>query len=82
MALSMFGGVGGGRFSHIFDPFSLDIWDPFDFPFSGAVTTSSRTNNEAAQIVNARVDWKETPNAHLFKVDLPRAQERGGEGGD
>ncbi|CBI31556.3 unnamed protein product, partial [Vitis vinifera] len=35
------------RRSNVFDPFSLDVWDPFE------------------------VDWKETPNSHVFKADVP-----------
>ncbi|KAL8051132.1 hypothetical protein ABFX02_06G125800 [Erythranthe guttata] len=54
---------GNGRRSNVFDPFSLDIWDPFQgFPTSARETTA---------VANARIDWKETPEAHLFKVDVP-----------
>ncbi|CAI8617996.1 unnamed protein product [Vicia faba] len=57
---------GGRRRSNVFDPFSLDVWDPFkDFPLSN----SFPDNNSA--FVSTRVDWKETPEAHVFKADLP-----------
>ncbi|KAL2347173.1 hypothetical protein Fmac_001173 [Flemingia macrophylla] len=57
----------GGRRSNIFDPFSsLDVWDPFkDFSFPSSVSA------ENAAFVNTRVDWKETPEAHVFKADIP-----------
>ena len=59
----------GGRRSNIFDPFSLDVWDPFkDFPFSSSALSSGR---ETSAFANTRVDWKETPEAHVFKADLP-----------
>ncbi|KAF7803417.1 17.3 kDa class I heat shock protein-like [Senna tora] len=59
----------GGRRSNVFDPFSLDVWDPFkDFPFPSSLSTSSPENHA---FVNARVDWKETPEAHVLKADLP-----------
>ena len=53
----------GGRRTNIFDPISLDIWDPFDGVFTSARETST--------FVNTRIDWKETPEAHIFKADLP-----------
>ncbi|KAL2555708.1 17.6 kDa class I heat shock protein 3 [Forsythia ovata] len=57
----------GGR-SNVYDPFSLDVWDPFQgFPLAN-VPSSAR---ETTAIANTRIDWKETPEAHVFKVDLP-----------
>ncbi|KAJ4752680.1 hypothetical protein LUZ62_087085 [Rhynchospora pubera] len=57
--------------SNIFDPFSLNVWDPFQgFPFNtnGSLTTF---DNDTSTFVNTRIDWKETPEAHVFKADLP-----------
>ncbi|KAL5730164.1 hypothetical protein ACHQM5_003022 [Ranunculus cassubicifolius] len=63
----------GGRRN---DPFSsLDVWDPFqNFPFGGGSSLSfprSDFSNETTQFANTRVDWRETPEAHIFKADLP-----------
>ncbi|CAI9091612.1 OLC1v1026684C1 [Oldenlandia corymbosa var. corymbosa] len=65
--------VFGGRRSNVFDPFSLDIWDPFEgFPFSGALSTDrSSAARDTSAFVNARMDWKETPEAHIIQADLP-----------
>lgn len=64
-----------GQRTNVFDPWSLDIWDPFqDFPFnsSTALTTPrSQLADETAQLANTRIDWKETPEAHIFKADIP-----------
>ncbi|KAI3788049.1 hypothetical protein L2E82_00674 [Cichorium intybus] len=57
----------GGRRSNIFDPFSLDLWDPFDGFLSSALSDIPATARE----ISVRIDWKETPEAHIFKVDLP-----------
>lgn len=63
----------GGRRSNVFDPFSLDVWDPFkDFPLSRSVSASfPELSRENSAFVSTRVDWKETPEAHVFKADLP-----------
>ncbi|XP_038886219.1 17.3 kDa class I heat shock protein-like [Benincasa hispida] len=60
-----------GRRSNVFDPLSLDIWDPLEmmqFPGTLANTPSS---GETTAIANTRIDWKETPEAHILKADLP-----------
>ncbi|XP_022752684.1 18.2 kDa class I heat shock protein-like [Durio zibethinus] len=59
-----------GRRSNVFDPFSLDVWDPFkDFPFSSSSLTTQTP--ETSAFVNTRIDWKETEEAHVFKADVP-----------
>ncbi|KAL2227466.1 17.6 kDa class I heat shock protein-like [Sesamum indicum] len=61
-----------GRRSNVFDPFSLDLWDPFEgLPFSSAVANLPSSARETTAVANTRIDWKETPEAHVFKADLP-----------
>ncbi|XP_047084081.1 17.9 kDa class I heat shock protein-like [Lolium rigidum] len=72
------------RRSNVFDPFSLDLFDPFDgFPFGSSSSSSGggtlfpsfpRTSSETATFAGARIDWKETPEAHVFKADVPGLQ--------
>ncbi|KAG9439670.1 hypothetical protein H6P81_019835 [Aristolochia fimbriata] len=69
-----------GRRSNVFAPFSLDVWDPFDgFPFNTSLTPSvprpsEYSGDEVSAFAGARIDWKETPEALVFKADLPGLQ--------
>lgn len=62
----------GGRRSGTFDPFSsLDIWDPFEGFFGTVANPPASVARDTAALANVRVDWKETPEEHAIKVDLP-----------
>ncbi|ERN12016.1 16.9 kDa class I heat shock protein 2 [Amborella trichopoda] len=67
--------TGFGRRSNVFDPFSLDIWDPFEAflpsPFNMSPRSLIPHDPTSSAILNPRFDWKETDNAHIIKADLP-----------
>ncbi|XP_059630729.1 18.1 kDa class I heat shock protein-like [Cornus florida] len=66
-----------GRRSNVYDPFSLEVWDPFQgWPFDNNSRSisdlfSSNFPSETASFAHANIDWKETPTAHVFKADVP-----------
>eukprot|EP01018_Ginkgo_biloba_P006526 Gb_22089 [translate_table: standard] len=55
----------GRRSGNTFDPFSLEVWDPFQ------VFGDFGPSKEVSAVANTRIDWKESPEAHIFKADLP-----------
>ncbi|KAL7264506.1 hypothetical protein ACSBR1_002458 [Camellia fascicularis] len=49
---------------------SSDIWDPFDGFFTCSLSNFPTSTREASQFATTRIDWKETPKAHIFKADF------------
>ena len=58
------------RSTNVFDPFA-DFWDPFDVFRSVVPAAAASTDRDTAAFASVRIDWKETPEAHVFKADIP-----------
>ncbi|KAL2620552.1 hypothetical protein R1flu_000757 [Riccia fluitans] len=58
---------------NVFDPFiGNSIFDPFEgFPRTLFDRAFPSFDKDVSAVANTRVDWVETPNAHVFKADLP-----------
>ncbi|KAG6552122.1 hypothetical protein Mapa_006431 [Marchantia paleacea] len=58
----------------VFDPFfASNIFDPFDrlSSFSLLDRAFPPLDEDVSAVANTSVDWVETPEAHVFKADLP-----------
>ncbi|KAL2558084.1 17.8 kDa class I heat shock protein [Forsythia ovata] len=70
--------------SNVYDPFSLEAWDPFEgWPLNisfrklfGNLRSNfpSSSNSETVSFSHATIDWEKTSNAHVFKADVPGLQ--------
>ncbi|MCO5566276.1 hypothetical protein L7F22_019952 [Adiantum nelumboides] len=70
MALSLFGGRKSS--SNGVDPFdSLLSWDPFSSLAHFSFPDHPSFARDVAAVANTQVDWKETPEAHIYKANLP-----------
>ncbi|XP_030521871.2 18.1 kDa class I heat shock protein-like [Rhodamnia argentea] len=70
---------GARKATYFHDPFALDPWDPspqfrhLGAPFSspGLPCPHFTAETAASTLTTARVEWTQTPTAHVFKLDLP-----------
>ncbi|KAE8039181.1 hypothetical protein FH972_011619 [Carpinus fangiana] len=71
--MSMIPSFIGHRRNHVVDPYAHDHWDHHrDFPVrSSHPTYFPESSREVSAFVEARIDWKETLEAHVLKADLP-----------
>ena len=66
--MSLILSISSGQRSNIFDPFSLDLSDPFDgFHSTNVVANTPPLVRETNAITSTSMDWKETLEANVFK---------------
>ncbi|KAK6792371.1 hypothetical protein RDI58_011452 [Solanum bulbocastanum] len=79
MASSIGPWLGGGRRTDMgfVSPFSSDVWDPLGLGFGGELGFGSGLgfrrggDDDVSALAHASVDWRETDQAHIFRVDIP-----------
>ncbi|KAG5612476.1 hypothetical protein H5410_023757 [Solanum commersonii] len=67
------GGTGGGRRTDMGfgSPFSSDVWDPMGLGFGSGLGFRRGGDDDVSALAHASVDWRETDQAHIFRVDIP-----------
>ncbi|XVF55161.1 hypothetical protein PTKIN_Ptkin06aG0014400 [Pterospermum kingtungense] len=63
----------GGRSSIVHEPFYQQVWDPFqEFHYMSTVIAPPRPAfSTESPFELSKMDWKETPEAHVLKAHLP-----------
>nr|AFY06919.1 cytosolic class I small heat shock protein HSP18.0Ie [Phlegmariurus fordii] len=59
-----------GQDQSIFDPFD-NLWEPFQRLGVWNNPATRQFAQDASAVAGTRIDWLETPEAHIFKADLP-----------
>ena len=60
------GTIGGG-----YDPLFSGVWDPSSISSNWLFEPSWRTRDDTTLFARTFVDWRETPDAHIFRADIP-----------
>eukprot|EP01018_Ginkgo_biloba_P011885 Gb_39718 [translate_table: standard] len=72
MALTPF--LGRSRNSSLWDSWDrslFDPWIPISRMWDTLDTPAFSFSKDAHAVANTRVDWKETPESHIFTADMP-----------
>ncbi|KAJ9185289.1 hypothetical protein P3X46_004942 [Hevea brasiliensis] len=62
------------KFYGSYDPLSFDVWDPYHDFHCGGTTLAPHpvaSSHGATPFSNAKVEWKENPEALVVRADLP-----------